>query len=410
MDRLQQNYAKLLRETTSCFHRYLYERINWNTPFSMKRFDNIDILRGVVMIIMCIDHARDYTGIFPADPMLLEQTPLWLYLLRILAHFCAPTFILLSGISLGISGERTSKQALSHYLLTRGAVLVFLELTLVNWGWSFNPLYGVVYLQIIWAIGISMMIMAAAIHLRRKAILALSLLILFGHNLFGEVSFGEGTPQHYLWSFFMQKNMLPVFEGLTVRTTYPVLPVLAVMMFGYCLSNFYTRLDSLARRKKLLLLGGGMFVLFLILRLVVGYGDSAQVEWEHWGKSTFNLTKYPLSLNFVLCYLSLPLLYLSLSDMHQYSHSNIFISLGRCPMFFYIFHLYLLHIIILLYLLYDGYVLDFTASLGGVPAEVGFPAWWLLWVIPLVVGLLILPCRAYYKLRKSGRYKWMRYI
>ncbi len=377
---------------------------------NMKRFDNIDILRGVVMILMCIDHARDYTGMYPADPIILSESPMWLYILRILAHFCAPAFIFLAGISIGISGVKKKKADLSRFLLSRGLVLVLLELTLVNWGWSFNPLYGVTYLQVIWAIGISMMIMGAVIHLRRWMILAIASLILLSHNMFSGINFTEGTAAHYAWSFLLQKNMLPITDGLMVRTTYPILPVLAVMMIGYWVSNWYTNLESEARRSRLLIIGSSMLALFLVFRLVIGYGDPYPIEWNHWGLSLINLTKYPMSLNFVLFYLSISVIFLAISDKWNFGKQNLLMVLGRVPMFFYILHLYVLHSIVLIYLYFNGYTLDFGESLGAVPSGVGYPAWWLWWIIPFVVGVLIMPCRWYYKLKSDRRYKWTSYV
>ncbi len=376
----------------------------------VKRFENIDILRGVVMILMCIDHARDYTGLYPADPIILNESPTWLYILRILAHFCAPAFIFLSGISIGISGAKKNKMDLSRFLLSRGLILVLLEVTLVNWGWSFNPLYGVTYLQVIWAIGISMMIMGAVIHLRRWMVLSIASLILLSHNLFSGISLAEGTAAHYIWSFLLQKNLLPITDSHMVRTTYPILPVLAIMMIGYWVSNWYTNLESKDRRGRLLVMGSSMLALFFVFRLVVGYGDPYPIEWDRWGLSLINLTKYPMSLNFVLFYLSISIIFLALSEEWKFRESNLLLTLGRVPMFFYILHLYVLHSIVLIYLYFNGYTFDFVESLGSVPSGVGYPAWWLWWIIPFVVGVLIMPCRWYYKLKIDRRYKWTRYI
>ncbi len=376
----------------------------------MRRFENIDILRGMVMILMCIDHARDYTGLFPQDPIILSESPMWLYILRILAHFCAPAFIFLAGISIGISGVKKDKTKLSKFLLSRGLVLVLLELTLVNWGWSFNPLYGVTYLQVIWAIGISMMIMSTLIHMRRWMILSIASLILLSHNLFSSVSFTEGTSSHYIWSILLQKNLLEITDGILVRTTYPILPVLAVMMLGYWVSDWYTNLESKIRRNRLLVMGSSMLAIFLFFRLAIGYGDPYPIEWDRWGLSVINLTKYPMSLNFVLFYLSISIIFLALSEKWKFRENSLLITLGRVPMFFYILHLYVLHAIVLLYLYFNGYTLDFGESLGAVPSGVGYPAWWLWWIIPFVVGVLIIPCRWYYKLKSHRRYSWTSYI
>ena len=362
------------------------------------------------MVLMCIDHARDYTGLFPTDPMSLAETPFWLYLLRILSHLCAPTFIFLAGISMGISGERKSKRELSVYLITRGAVLCLLELTLVNWGWSFNPLYGTLYLQVIWAIGVSMIAMGALIHLGRRALFLFALTVLFTHNLFSSVRFETNTLAHYLWSFLLQKNLLPLGDALQVRTTYPILPVLSVMCLGYWVSAWYTTQDSKSRSRKLLIMAISMIGMLLLCRLVLNYGDTQAIEWGQFARSFANLTKYPLSLDFVLLYLSFPILFLALSDQCHFGKSNPLMMIGQVPMFFYILHLYVLHCIILLYLIYKGFSLDFNTSLGAVPANVGFPAWWLWWVVPLTVLLLLLPCKYYSRIKQSKKYPFTKYI
>ncbi len=376
----------------------------------MKRFENIDLLRGIVMVLMCFDHARDYTGLFPADPMTLSETPLWLYILRVMAHLCAPAFIFLSGISAGIVASRKSKIELSKYLISRGAILCLLEFTLVNWGWSFNPLYNTIFLQVIWAIGISMMLLGLAVHLRKWIVGVGAVAILGLHNLFAGVQFADMSAMHYVWSFLLQKNLLPITDDLMVRTTYPILPVFAVMAFGYLVSIWFTKRGEDQRRRNLLRLSGGMIALFLLLRLVIGYGDTQPLDWNNFFLSLGNLTKYPLSLNFVLLYLAPAIAFLSVSENWKFSANNLLMTLGRVPMFFYILHLYLLHLIILSWLVSQGYTLDFAASLGAVPPGVGYPVWWLWWIIPFVVGVMYVPCRWYYRLKASRKYAWMRYI
>lgn len=374
-----------------------------------KRFENIDVLRGIVMILMCIDHARDYTGVFPTDPMTLSETPLWLYVLRVLAHLCAPTFIFLSGISAGIVGTRKSKGELSKHLISRGAILCLLEITLVNWGWSFNPLYNTIYLQVIWAIGISMMLLGVALHLRKWMLAVVAFSILGFHNLFSGVHF-DCPALHYGWSFILQKNLLPIGEEMMVRTTYPVLPVFAVMTFGYLISVWFTAAGEEQRRKNLLRLSCGMIITFLTLRLAVGYGDPFPLDWNNFVLSLGNLTKYPLSLNFVLLYLAPAIIFLAISERWKFSEYNLLMTLGRVPMFFYILHLYLLHLIILVWLICNEYTLDFTTSLGAVPSGIGYPAWWLWWIIPVVSIAMYLPCRWYYRLKSSHKYLWTRYV
>ena len=376
----------------------------------MKRFENIDILRGIVMIFMCIDHARDYTGMFPSDPMIIAETPIWLYCLRILAHVCAPTFIFLSGISIGIISSKKDKKSISKYLFSRGLFLCLLEITIVNWGWSFNPFYKITYLQVIWAIGVSMLLMAILIHLKRWMILIFSLLIILGHNLVSGIQFGDCSLLHYGWSFMLQKNLLPISSDWMVRTTYPILPVAAVMSLGYLISNWFTKLESKIRKHNLYKLGSTMLVFFFITRLILNYGDPHPIDWNNFGLSLINLTKYPMSLGYISFYLSLAILFLAISENIKSRKNNILKIFGSVPLFFYILHLYILHLIILSFLIINNIDIDFSKNLGGVPPNIGFPAWWLIWVIPFTIGILYFPCLYYKKLKEKHKYYWTKFI
>lgn len=376
------------------------------------RLTNIDMLRGIVMILMCIDHARDYTLFHPSDPMILSATPFSVWLLRVLAHFCAPTFIFLAGISIWMAGRRKEKADLSSFLFVRGAILCLLEITFVNWAWSFNPCFHTIYLQIIWAMGISMMAMGALIHLPRHLLAGGCMAVLLLHNLFDSVRFEENSFMFYLWSLLIQKNLLPLGEHLMARTTYPVLPVIALMGLGYAVGKWYTHLDAATRKKNLRYTAFAMLGLFVLFRLVIGYGDSSPVETGKgaltYFMSSLNTTKYPLSLDFILLYLSIPVLILSVTDGKEIK--GITVTLGRVPMFFYILHIYLLHAIILLWLVGQGEEINLSRNLGGVAATTGYPMEFLWLVIPFTVAVLYIPCKWYYGIRKKKRYAITKYL
>lgn len=369
------------------------------------------MLRGIVMILMCIDHARDYTLYHPTDPMILSDTPFSVWLLRVMAHFCAPTFIFLAGISAWMAGKKKYKSELSVFLFTRGLILCILELTLVNWGWSFNPTFHTIYLQVIWAIGIAMISLSALIHVPRYIIAALGLSILLFHNLLDGVTFEKDSFMFYFWSILLQKNLLPVGGEFMFRTTYPVLPVIAIMCLGYTTGKWYTDLSQEIRKKYLMTTSMIMLACFILFRSI-GYGDSSPIDTHH-GIQTFimsflNTTKYPLSLDFTLLYLSIPIFILSITDGKDYK--GIPVTLGRVPMFFYIIHLYILHTIILIWMITHGYEINFTESLGGVPSTCGYPIEFLWFVIPFTVLILYFPCRWYHNLKRSKRYRITNYI
>lgn len=379
------------------------------------RLRNIDLLRGVVMVMMCIDHARDYTQYHPLDPMSLDSTPFVVYILRILSHFCAPTFIILSGISISLQIEKKTKKELSRYLLTRGLILCLLEITLVNWGWSFNPFYHITYLQIIWAMGIAMIAMAFIIYIQEKYIILFALLIIFGHNLFDSVHFQANSLQFYIWSFLDQKNVLPITSNWSVRTTYPILPVVALMSLGFALGYIYRKGFDIQNRVLLLRsLACITFLLFLLFRMILNYGDPYSVEWSESPllslASLFNVTKYPMSLQFILLAVSVISLILSLTDSLIIKENNPLLILGQVPLFFYILHLYVLHLIILVILAIKGIKIDLVHNLGGIPPDFGVPLWWLIWIVPLALVILFPICIKYRQLKFTRRYKFTSYI
>ncbi len=380
-----------------------------------QRLQSLDIVKGVVMVLMCIDHARDYTPFHPTDPMTLDgDMPFSVYFFRILAHLCAPAFILMAGVSARLVGERRNKADLSKYLLQRGAILCILEFTLVNWAWSFNPLYHLTYLQIIWAIGLSMIALAALIHLRRATILTIALVILFGHNLLSDLEFAQGSLGYYAYGFLLHKEVMPIAGEFMVRSTYPILPVIAIMALGYLIGEWYTSRDSQQRQRNMWRVGLSMLGLFVVTRLIVGYGDPHPIESGHgivhYIMSAINTTKYPLSLNFVLLYLSISIMALAALDRVQLPERNLFVTLGRTPMFFYITHLYLLHTITLCYLAICGVQLDFTRFLGGVPPTEGFPMWGMLLLVTSVVAMLYPLCLKYYNLKRNHKLWITKYI
>lgn len=369
------------------------------------------MLRGIVMILMCIDHARDYTIYHPSDPMTLSDTPFSVWFLRILAHFCAPTFIFLAGISAWIAGKKREKSELSVFLFTRGLILCLLEVTLVNWGWSFNPVFHIIYLQVIWAIGIAMISLSALIHIPRTILAAISLSILLFHNLFDGITFENNSFMFYLWSILLQKNLLPVGSEFMFRTTYPVLPVIAIMCLGYTAGKWYTDLSQKTRKRYLAYTSLIMFACFILFR-TTGYGDSSPVDTQNgiqaFIMSFMNTTKYPLSLDFTLLYLSVPIFILSITDGKECK--GIPVTLGRVPMFFYIIHLYILHAIILIWLIIHDCEINFTENLGGVSPTCGYPMEFLWFVIPFTVMILYFPCRWYHNLKRTRKYIITNYI
>lgn len=379
------------------------------------RLRNIDILRGLVMILMCIDHARDYTIYHPTDPVDLLNTPFIVFIIRLLAHFCAPTFILLAGISASLQSEKKTKKELSSYLLSRGLILCLLEITLVNWAWSFNPFYQMIFLQVIWALGVSMIVLSQLIYLKEKYIAVFALVIIFGHNLLDSIHFTPNTLQWYIFSFLEQKNIVPITNSFSLRTTYPVLPVIGLIALGYVFGRIFKKGFDIQNRLLILRTVSCIsFLLFLLFRMILDYGDPHSIEWFESPlltlMSLFNVTKYPLSLQFILLSLSVISIFLAFTDSIKVKENNILLILGQVPLFFYVLHIYVLHAIVIVILLIDDQKINLVDTLGGIPAHYGVPLWWLLWIVPLSLLILVPLCQKYRTLKFSRKYKWTSYF
>ncbi|MBY0507173.1 MAG: heparan-alpha-glucosaminide N-acetyltransferase domain-containing protein [Bryobacteraceae bacterium] len=361
---------------------------------------SLDLLRGVVMILMTIDHTQEYQagpgrGVI-TDPMSLDVTNGSIFVFRILSHFCAPVFTLLMGISAYLRSRRYAAPAASHHLAIRGLVLLGLELTVINWCWTFNPAWPRYFFQIIGALGTAMLCLAAAPYLPRAANAAIGLILVAGHNLFDGVRFAPDTWQHYVWSFLHQKNVLPLFAGFEIRTTYPVIPIVGVAFCGYAIGVWWTR-----PRAPLLQTGLLLTALFLVLRVTNVYGDTALYQAEPYPlRSLVNVTKYPLSLQ-IVCMTSGPaLLFLAATRQRGQTLLEQF---GRTAMFYYIAHLVLIHSVALGVAFLAGLPVDMQHRFGGIPDGIGFPPW-------ATAPLALLAAAALYPLCKWYEPRRWRYL
>ena len=330
------------------------------TTISKQRISSIDLLRGIVIIIMALDHVRDYfhAANFFYEPNDLTQTSVAIFFTRWITHFCAPVFVFLAGTSAFLVGERKTKKELSAFLLKRGLWLMFLEVVVIDFAWSFNPHYPIFRLQVIWALGLCMVMMAALVFLRPKYILTIGLLILFGHNLLDSIHAGGNSVKDIIWAELHERKTFSI-GGLQVRTAYPVIPWLGIMAIGYAFGNFYKKgMDALVRKKYLLIIGSAAIVLFLLLRIINSYGDLA-----HWSTqksfvlticSFFNVSKYPPSLLYTLMTLGPALIALALLEKPLNWLGKLIIPIGRVPLFFYILHLFLIHILAIFAVVISG--------------------------------------------------------
>jgi uncharacterized membrane protein len=227
-----------------------------------KRVESIDLLRGIVMVIMALDHVRDYfhRNAFFYSPTDLTQTNTFLFFTRFITHYCAPVFVFLAGIAAYLHGVKKSRKQLAKYLFIRGLWMVFAELFIVSLGRTFNPLYPFINLQVIWAIGISMIILSAMIFMNRKLILAVGIVLVAAHNLLDNVHVtGNGTAS-FIWCLLHEPGEF-VTGYFTIAVHYPLIPWIGIIAIGYCFGSFYRAGYIPQKRKKILLITGFSFLL-----------------------------------------------------------------------------------------------------------------------------------------------------
>ena len=314
-----------------------------------KRVESIDLLRGLVMIIMALDHTRDYfhNSAFLFNPEDLAQTNTILFLTRWVTHFCAPVFVLLAGCSAYLYGIKRSRKQLAFFLLTRGIWLVVAELFIISLFRTFNPTYHFFNLQVIWAIGISMIVLSGLIYLKQRYVLLVGIVLVATHNLLDNTHIPGSNALSIFWSFLHEPSYFTIGHSV-FHIHYPVLPWIGIMAIGYCLGSLYARdYDPVSRKRILLILGLGAISLFVILRSGNLYGDAAvwatQRNAVYSILSFLNVTKYPPSLLYILITLGPALIFLSLTEQPLTLIKKKIAVFGRVPMFYYLAHILLIH-------------------------------------------------------------------
>jgi uncharacterized membrane protein len=372
---------------------------------SSSRIASLDLLRGLVMVIMALDHVRDHFSNATYDPTNLLRTNPPLFFTRWITHFCAPVFILLTGTSafLFLANGKTRGQ-LARFLAVRGVMLVIFELTVVSFAWTFQLSGEVFALQVIWALGWSMIALALLIFLPTWLIAVFGVVMCAGHNLLDGINVGT-FPAWATW-------LVNILHVPRPPVLYPLIPWIGAMALGYVLGQVFL-FEPPRRQRFLLILGFILTMLFILLRAINGYGDPA--HWVPQRSAIFtlmsflNTTKYPPSLLFLLMTLGPSLVLLALLEKASGWLANFFIRFGRVPLFYYVVHLYLIHILALLIGTASGYhVQDFLQPYFRFPDGYGFdlPTVYLVW---LGLVLLLYPLCLWYGKRKK-EYAWLRYF
>ncbi|AXT19438.1 DUF1624 domain-containing protein [Flavobacteriaceae bacterium AU392] len=382
------------------------------------RIQSIDILRGLVMVIMALDHVRDYFHINALAnnyPENLESTTLILFFTRFITHYCAPVFVFLAGTSAFLYGQTRPKKQLSKFLITRGLWLIFVEIFINNFLWWFDVSFSFTNLQVIWAIGFSMIILGLVIYLPKRLILILGLLLVFGHNALDDITRNGQDIISVIWYMLHQSNGISLGSRF-VWFAYPVLPWIGVMLLGYCFGDFYKKGALIAFRKKwLLYLGFGSIVLFFIFRGFNFYADlspwTAQETTTKTIISFFNVTKYPPSLGFLLITLGPAFLFLYGIETIKNKITDFLLVFGRVPFFYYILHIFIIHtgaIIGLLITGKDWKIMIFNQSAGSSNPFEGYGyslfTTYLIWIG--IVALLYPICKWYMKYKLNNKDKW----
>ncbi|WP_313326190.1 DUF1624 domain-containing protein [Pseudomonas qingdaonensis] len=376
-----------------------------------QRLLSIDALRGLVILFMLLDHVRETFFLHRqvSDPMAIDSTEPALFVSRTLAHLCAPVFVLLTGLSAWLYGQKHQGRGdVSAFLFKRGLFLVVLEFTLVNVAWTFQLPPSVIYLQVIWAIGISMIALAALVWLPRPLLLVLGAAIVAGHNLLDGLHFAQGSALHVPWAILHDRGWLEFSDSLRLRTSYPVLPWVGVIALGYGLGPWFAHsMPAATRQRRLLLAGLATLLGFVALRLLNVYGEApwtVQADTAHTLMSFFNITKYPPSLLFLALTLGAGLLLLlGLERAGQRRWISTLAVFGAAPMFFYLLHLYVLKVA----------YLACVALLGLNQGNYfGFDGIWAVWLTAVLLAVALFPPVRWFAAFKARRrdIAWLKYL
>jgi len=399
----------------------------------VNRISSIDVVRGLVMVIMALDHVRDWThapSIAWGDPTDLATTTPILFFTRWITHFCAPTFVFLAGTSIFLSmAKRGATPQSRRFLLTRGLWLVLLECTVLAFGWHFNIHFPFLGLQVIWAIGVSMIVMSVASAWSVKTNLIVGGAIVLLHNAFDWYQPTGNAPWDVAWHIMHIFTIYNMPNGMQLFFVYPVLPWIGVMMLGFAFGSLFVakpgkELDVIQLRKTLIKLGLGVTALFVVLRTANIYGDlhtwTLQKDWMYNVLAFLNTTKYPPSLLYLCMTIGPAVTLIGLltrnstlphGQMSAFAYLTVF---GKVPMFYYLLHIYIGHFIGWAMCYVQGYPLSAfwdVRTFGGNPMGSGFDLWvsYLVWI---VLVLLLYPlCKWYDNIKTANPQKTLfRYL
>lgn len=388
-----------------------------------QRIHSIDILRGIIMVVMALDHTRDFfhTNALIYDPLDLSKTHPALFLTRWITHFCMPAFVLLAGTAIRISREKSSPRELAMVLVRRGLWMLLLEFGVMRFALFFNFYFDVTILSVLWTFGLCFIILSAIVFLSDMLALVIGLTITLFHDVAGLFEFKPSGLFEGLWMMLMRAGLLNVSPQHALIVSYPVIPWLGVMLLGYSLGSLYGQsVDDGKRRHILFRLGVAITVTFVIVRLSNFYGDPSpwivQKDGIFTVMSFFNTTKYPVSLLFTLMTIGPLLIVLAGFERRGPKFLAPILHFGRVPLFYFIVHFYLIHAFALLFFMqktgkaFSEIDFHFAKSFGGITPEGGYSLPWVYVAWISVVALMYPACQWYDKYKSKHHYKWMTYL
>lgn len=385
-------------------------------PFTKHRIYSIDILRGIIMIIMALDHVRDYYTNVPYDALDLTKTSPILFFTRWITHFCAPTFVFLSGVSVWLSSRKRTTKETAIFLLKRGLWLIILELTVIDFGWMLDPGFHFIMLQVIWAIGWSMIFLAALIALRLRPVYIglIGLVVVFGHNLLDHVDAKSLGNYKILWDLLHQQDFVQEGKRELILVLYPLVPWIGVMAAGYWFGTLFN-LPAEQRKPLFIKIGVACLLLFVLLRGFNIYGDpfprQPQPVWWKTALEFIKCQKYPPSLLYLLMTLGISIIALALFEGVNNKVSRFFTVYGKVPFFYYLLHIYIIHVSQVIVAFSLGFTSqDLQNAFQGNPGRWGFDLWVIYAIWAAVVLLLYYPCRWFMKVKHVRTNWWLSYI
>jgi uncharacterized membrane protein len=391
------------------------------------RLTSIDALRGAVMVVMALDHVRDFFHISAASfsPTDLAKTTPLLFLTRWITHFCLPVFMFTAGVGIFLRWRRSglTRADVARFLITRGAWFILLELTVMQLAYNFNiSSQNEILLVVLWIFGMCMMAMAAMIFLPLRWLMAASLAAMALHNCLDGVDAARFGSAGWVWNLIHEPGAIKLF-GLQFLTPYTLLPWVGVMGAGFCFGQVFL-LEAAARRRIMIRVGLVATIAFVVIRAVNLYGDPAPWAVQRsplfTALSFLNCTKYPGSLDFLLMTLGPAILALAWLDRHTFHAANPLVVFGRVPMFYFVLHFYAIHALlaILSCVRYGkaalGFIFHLPPSMGGpqqlFPANFGYSLW-VVYVVWIGLVLALYPvCRWFARIKAQRRDWWLSYL